>query len=152
MIAETMTQTAIAVAPPADPWDAPYFGGIVYFSYRPTPLPTPATSEAALAKLPYTVNAWEPWDAPYFGAPIYLNFPGFSDNHVVTNVLLAAATRPGEPEPALAPQVEDVGVSPEDSSSSAMSGAGVGSAIVHSISGARQNWLTRLFGGWRARR
>lgn len=72
----------------ADPWDAPYFGGAVYFQYRASmTLTTQVLAPAATAKVaeaipptsqPQRVFATDPWDAPYFGGPIYLRFPAFA--------------------------------------------------------------------------
>ena len=83
------TRTTI---PPADPWDAPYFGGTVYFSYQPTlpALPAVHSAVATYGALPAgaredgaSVAAMggallaDPWDAPYFGGPVYLGYhPG----------------------------------------------------------------------------
>jgi hypothetical protein len=104
----TLRQSSSAVAAPArtsvpaaDPWDAPYFGGRVYFSYHPTLYPTldtspaPALPSAAIAAtsstaptLPEQAQAQassrtpsplslDPWDAPYFGGPVYFRYPAF---------------------------------------------------------------------------
>jgi hypothetical protein len=66
---------------PADPWDAPYFGGTVYFRYRASAtLPPQEPTPSAAASTPSTRQplATDPWDAPYFCGPIYLRFPDFS--------------------------------------------------------------------------
>ncbi len=72
----------------ADPWDAPYFGGAVYFRYRvPMTLTTQVAAPAPTAKVaestpptsqPQRIFATDPCDAPYFGGPIYLRFPAFA--------------------------------------------------------------------------
>jgi hypothetical protein len=107
----TLRESSAAVAAPtrasvpaADPWDAPYFGGRVYFSYHPTLYTTPhippapalpsadiASSAAAASTAPAPAEpvqvralsqrlaplGLDPWDAPYFGGPVYFHYPAF---------------------------------------------------------------------------
>jgi hypothetical protein len=63
--------------PSADPWDAPYFGAPVYFSYHPALATTVAAGKAEAAMRALAAHAqWTHF--PYFGGPIYDAFPPFS--------------------------------------------------------------------------
>jgi hypothetical protein len=73
---------AMAAGPQtADPWDAPYFGGTVYFEYRAAaPLPPQAPVPGVVSPSPPVRKplATDPWDTPYFGGTTYLRFPAFT--------------------------------------------------------------------------
>ena len=75
------TQRSETPQTPADPWDAPYFGGTVYLQYQPTlrvmgaPVARAAEAEEeamAMGAVARVEPFLYPWDAPYFGAPVFL--------------------------------------------------------------------------------
>lgn len=64
-------------APSAEPWDAPYFGGPVYFTYRPWLVTNMAAAmDGVIGRAPGEVTQWTRF--PHFGGPIYDGYPPFS--------------------------------------------------------------------------
>lgn len=62
-------------AVPADPWDAPYFGGPVYLGYRPgRDVTTQVAVMPVVAEVSSESFAFAPWDAPYFGGQVYFRY------------------------------------------------------------------------------
>ncbi len=55
--ASSKTESAVAQLIAADPWDAPYFGGPVYFTYADFPATLSAQTPAAVASPPSTAAA-----------------------------------------------------------------------------------------------
>lgn len=160
-VSRSSTATAtIAVAPagvsPADPWDAPYFGGPVYFGYRPTlaavtdvhaALVARASDNAARVVETMTAGALpaDPWDAPYFGGPVYFGYAEPSVKGFGLAAIETAATEAGE-DAAIVTKAEVDG--------SEQSGVAVSSEVdavllmaeaPNGDDGKRQGWLVRLF-------
>ena len=121
MMSDTPAAVATARQPaqPADPWDAPYFGGPVFFVYAPqngapkegvvsssaaSSASTPASSaqslSAASVSAPTTTplafsNA--PWDAPFFGAPVHFAYPRYPVSVPGFSPVVADVIQPGAP-------------------------------------------------------
>jgi hypothetical protein len=81
---------------PADPWDAPYFGGRVFLAYNPRAVTAPgAASLPSQSAVPQAAPRVQPpnassalasvrpalgldaWDAPYFGGPVFFRYPAY---------------------------------------------------------------------------
>ena len=114
---------------PADPWDAPYFGGPVFLAYAPSLIAAPvAASAPAQSAAPQAVPGVQPpnsfsaaaavrpalgldaWDAPYFGGPVFFRYPtypvavpGFSPT-AATPPVAAPALPERAPAPAVSPR------------------------------------------------
>ena len=94
------TQTALAAstvqATPADPWDAPYFGGPVYFRYHDFP----GTSQVVQAGAPARAHDPVPADPPLAALAVIVEAVTESSSEsadeaqVSTTALLPAATPP----------------------------------------------------------
>ena len=105
--------TATATTTSFDPWDMPYFGAAIYFSYQATlwypggpgrDIAVPAASSPTTGS-----PLWfDPWDAPYFGGAVYFRYsPALPDRPVQSAPALlgtdATVSVPSslQPEPAL---------------------------------------------------
>jgi hypothetical protein len=85
----TISTTLCAQLAASDPWDMPYFGAPVYFTYQPSlsaPSGTAAVTlvdasgvseSASAASTSPSLLSFDPWDAPYFGGGIFLKYPAF---------------------------------------------------------------------------
>ncbi|HEV2239168.1 MAG TPA: hypothetical protein VGR57_21110 [Ktedonobacterales bacterium] len=65
-----------AVSAAADPWDAPYFGAPVYFTYRASAAPEGHATASAGASAPRAADEWARF--PLLGGPSYDGFPPFA--------------------------------------------------------------------------
>lgn len=131
-----MAQAHRKVTPlPADPWDAPYFGGPVYLAYRPAPMPAPAQAPKSQGL------AADPWDAPYFGGPVYFRYPDYPVGIAAPGAAEVPA-HPGESmrDDAVA-STETVVAAPDGTAEVVEE-----TAPAPAITGRRGGWLARLFG------
>jgi hypothetical protein len=85
----TISTTLRAQLVASDPWDMPYFGAPIYFTYQPS-LSAPSgaaavtlvdaigvSESASAASTSPSLLSFDPWDAPYFGGAIFLKYPAF---------------------------------------------------------------------------
>jgi hypothetical protein len=122
----TASATATHTPQPADPWDAPYFGGPVFLAYAPGLVAAPvAVSSPAQSAAPQAVPGVQPpsssaaptavrpalgldaWDAPYFGGPVFFRYPTYPVTVHGFSPMAAAPpiAAPAAPERAPAPVV-----------------------------------------------
>jgi hypothetical protein len=116
--------TATHTPQPADPWDAPYFGGPVFLAYAPGLVAASgAASSPAQSAAPQAVPGVQPpsssaapaavrpalgldaWDAPYFGGPVFFRYPtypvavpGFSPTAATPMAATPPIAAPAAPE------------------------------------------------------
>ncbi|MGZ3638270.1 MAG: hypothetical protein ACXWQR_22040 [Ktedonobacterales bacterium] len=145
----------------ADPWDAPYFGGPVYFEYRPA---RPAVMDAHAAweagasdDAARVVEAQmetagalpaDPWDAPYFGGPVYFRYADSGVKGFAPAALETAAMDGVEGASIVATAEVDGSDGGEKATTAVPGESGDVLAVAgapHEDDGKRRGWLARLF-------